>query len=1189
MEVFLRNLPVHLADRGLEKQLQPLMEQLSIKEYLVEKQRKTTTGRITFRREAEGAEFLRHYGEEPIHPTRSQAFQLRKPKHPPTQARLELMGRKVYCKPSDRKPDEIVLKTIEHEASQRTYDEADAEKPTKTLQATELSCGHHAFTHGRLTFNAEWTVTEPCHVKFARRCLIITLTRCKIQLRILYQSIVELLWRQNGSATVILYWAPTILELEHTGYELISSFLHNRKSAPSRQRLDAIDRDHARISPYCLVYHFLVPVPITGHVMNDFEVEMLRLTREELFPVTRYEFGFQQAAELPFADAAARLQNQLDQHHRANSLPFDLLFLLQALMTNGYLHPTTISALAQRLIQRFEAARKTGGPPPVSVDAFKKLFDWIDYPSPYGNPDMFEVDGIMAYLEESESLVREGASPRARIFEETQDRTRIFRVVVTPTSVLLHGPELEPMNRVLRKFPNHSYFIRAQFCDEAGNDLFFNSKVSLDRIYNRFKSILSDGIQIAGRVYKLLGFSHSSLRAHSAWLSAPFFHQNQRHGPDFIIETLGDFNDIRSPARRAARIGQAFSETPWALDLDEYGIQVSRIPDVERNGRVFSDGIGTISHDALSAVYKVIPKSKGFPTCLQIRWAGAKGMLALDPLLEGRRICIRDSMIKFASNDKQLEICDMASRPMPMVLNRQLIKILEDMKAPDEWFLNLQSTELQRLRGISASVYNTASFIRMQKVAESIRLHDFLRQTEAMGVDYRQDSFLRGAVEIILLRELRLLKHKSRIPVREGITLFGVMDETGFLKEGQVYVTFDTEEGRYAQPPEPGPLLVTRSPALHPGDWGSRDLPSQLSGGDLDGDVFHVIWDPEVVGALTTYQPADYGRTTPPELNRPVTLADIAAFFVDFMKTDQLGVIAIRHMILADQKEDGTRDQNCIALAELHSSAWRPDFLAPGPSITVHDKSNISLDDHVVQEDSDSEDEEGQPRYGYYKSERIIGQLYRAVDERKIWSKDIKMIIKARGPSFWDEMLAALKQRVSEIGPVEWRHRSNQALGILHAYEDAIHGVMVDLADQPHQPLTELEVFVGYIINKRGVQTPRQRDRSVKLKDEFEHIATWITHEMRNPPSVRGYTSELDALELCLACLCIGCEKRSRDTRPRPRSSARNLESFKVVAAATLIQELSALQKRRGIKEYLHDGGEILAARFQQAVDLTRV
>lgn len=1062
------------------------MDPLNIKDYMAEKQRNKTTGHITFLREADGTAFLRRHGEELIHQPRIQSFQGRQNRHPPSRPRLLLMGTKVYCKLSDKKPHELTLKTIKHEASLRSH-EATAEPPTKTLEATELNCGYYTLYDGKLSFTPEWTTVERCLVKFSKRILTITLTRRDVQLRIPFQSIIELVWWHNGSLALTLSWAPTILASKTPDDDLADGIASLNLSSGSHQkwpyqrhRLQAIDPDHGRISPFCLVYHFQVPNPITRHANSDFQSEMLRLTHQELFHVSRYEVFFQRAITIRFTDAAANLRKLLLRHNTASSLPFGLLFLLQALMANSYLHPTTISSLAQRLAQRFEEAKKLGDTqPPISVDAFKKLFAWIDYPTPYGDPTMFEVDGIMEYLERTETLIRENSALRSRMVDETQNRALIFRAVVTPTRITLHGPEPEPMNRILRKYPDHSYFIRAQFCDEDGQDLFFNSRVSLDPIYNRFKSVLSNGIQVAGRVYKLLGFSHSSLRAHSAWLSAPFFHQGQLQIPDLIITDLGNFNKIKSPARRAARIGQAFSETPWAVDLDAHMVQVREIEDVKRNNEVFSDGVGKLSQDVAQLVYDIIPRSKGFPTCFQIRRAGAKGMLAIDPDLKGRVICIRPSMDKFDGNDRQLEICDMASKPMPMVLNRQLIKILEDMGAPDKWFLDLQSKELQRIRGISSTVYNTASFLRSQRIGESIQLHKFLRQIEALGLDYRRDNFLRGAVEAVLLSELRLLKHKARIPVRNGMTLFGIMDETGFLQEGEVYVTFDTEEDRHSQPPGPGRLLVTRSPALHPGDvqaavntippdghplvqqrnclvfskWGERSPSNQLSGGDLDGDVFHIIWDSAVVNAVTTVEAAKYPRVDPLELNRPVVSADIAAFFVDFMRTDHLGVIAIRHRILADQKEEGTLHQDCIKLAELHSSAvdfsksgravelsqlprapkWRPDFLAPGPSITIHEKSDIDMEDYNVPPgyDDDDDDDAG-PRHRYYKSDKILGQLYRAVEEQKIWAEDIRMTVQAGHSSFWDELLASLEVRVAGIGPVEWRHRLDEAHGILH-------------------------------------------------------------------------------------------------------------------------------------------------------------
>jgi hypothetical protein len=125
------------------------------------------------------------------------------------------------------------------------------------------------------------------------------------------------------------------------------------------------------------------------------------------------------------------------------------------------------------------------------------------------------------------------------------------------------------------------------------------------------------------------------------------------------------------------------------------------------------------------------------------------------------------------------------------------------------------------------------------------------------------------------------------------------------------------------------------SPALHPGDIqlatnvippyghplrslkncvvfsqkGKRDLPSQLSGGDLDGDIYNIIWDEYAVqNCKRIFEPADYPRVEPKNIGRVVQREDITAFFVEFMKTDNLGLIAVKHMILADQKDAGTVD-----------------------------------------------------------------------------------------------------------------------------------------------------------------------------------------------------------------------------------------------------------------------------------------
>lgn len=507
------------------------------------------------------------------------------------------------------------------------------------------------------------------------------------------------------------------------------------------------------------------------------------------------------------------------------------------------------------------------------------------------------------------------------------------------------------------------------FCDENGQDLQFNPKVSNEAVFARYRRVLQDGIQVAGRRFAFLGFSHSSLRSHSTWFLAPFVDRNLcRRDYDTILQTLGDFSEIRIAAKCAARIGQAFSETPYAVDLVKTNIMTRSMPDVKSadGTRVFSDGVGTISREALEEVWEALPMRSTAPTCLQIRWGGVKGMLSLDTRLSGKLICVREeSMMKFPSRDqRELGICDVASRPLRLNLNRQLIKILEDMGTDYGWFTGLQDKALKLLRGFTRTAANTSTFLRYQDIGSALGFPAFIGQLDKMGIDYRCDKFLRAVVEHVVLHELRLLKHKARIPVDKCVTLFGVMDETGFLAEGEVYVAYDKTHTRSGYRMDAslvdGFVIVTRCPALHPGDVqlatmrtpppghalrdlkncivfsqrGQRDLPSQLSGGDLDVDLYNVIWDPAAC-PKRVFEPADYPRTQPPELPRAVTRDDIADFFIQFMKTDILGLIANRHQILADVSPHGTYGQRCIALAEMHSTAV--DFSKTGIPVKLND------------------------------------------------------------------------------------------------------------------------------------------------------------------------------------------------------------------------------------------------------------
>lgn len=130
---------------------------------------------------------------------------------------------------------------------------------------------------------------------------------------------------------------------------------------------------------------------------------------------------------------------------------------------------------------------------------------------------------------------------------------------------------------------------------------------------------------------------------------------------------------------------------------------------------------------------------------------------------------------------------------------------------------------------------------------------------------------------------------------------------------------------------------------------------------------------------------------------------------------------------------------------------------------------------------------------------------------------------------------------------------------------------MWHFSESPRKSLSEVEVFLGSILNKRGSQTRRQRDSSIKLKEDIDRYMAWIVKLIRNrgmsdddaATSVTGSVAEdtrsrENTIELCWACVVVGCEKR---TNASSQNDSEELESFPVVAACCLLKELNIVNQ----------------------------
>lgn len=377
---------------------------------------------------------------------------------------------------------------------------------------------------------------------------------------------------------------------------------------------------------------------------------------------------------------------------------------------------------------------------------------------------------------------------------------------------------------------------------------------------------------------------------------------------------------------------------------------------------------------------------------------------------------------------------------------------------------------------------------------------------------------------------------------------------------------------------------------------GARDLPSQLSGGDLDGDLYNVIFD-QRLRPSQTYVAAEYPRLKAVELDRPVTAADMSDFFVTFMETDQLGSMCNVHMQLVDQRPMGTLSEDCLKIAAMASTAVdysktgipvdmkqlprydrnRPDFMAPTPRVRVAESEELEIEelDDVQDEAFEGIDEERRPMR-YYKSEKILGQLYRNIDEKRFLNdmqnnRQSKLRVIEAPDGLMDKLCNYVVQQAKNYG-VFYSEYMDLARNIRAGYEESLLDILYANSPTIHVPLTEKEAFAGTILGRQGgAQGKPLRELSKTLRERFEAIADYASMRIIHGDAAMYETEYLDALydvdereieawPRSVACLIVACrEPGLYDYR------LGELKSFKYIAAATCLSEFDRMRGGLGM------------------------
>lgn len=593
---------------------------------------------------------------------------------------------------------------------------------------------------------------------------------------------------------------------------------------------------------------------------------------------------------------------------------------------------------------------------------------------------------------------------------------RINRVQITPTKIYFCKPEVNVSNRVTRHFAEFiDNFLRVSFVDENLNTL---SSRDLSqwmgrgkpqkhtKIYERILSVLKEGIVIGNKKFDFLAFSSSQLRESSLWM----FASTDTLCADGIRKWLGNFVTIKCVAKCATRMGQSFSSSTETVDvaLDEY----EYIPDIEvhSNGRKynFSDGIGKISSSLAEEVARKCGSEKKTPSAFQIRYAGYKGVVAIDPT-SSHKLSLRPSMRKYTSNNISLDVLSW-TKYGPCFLNRQIITLLSTLGVKDENFENLQKQAVAHLDKLLTNRDDALGVLHILFSGES---HHLLTDMLSCGYCPSSEPYLSMMLQAFRASKIQELKSKARIFVPKGRCLMGCLDETGTLNYGEVFIQISCppgnkqfhDVGNHANSIIEGKVIVAKNPCLHPGDirillakntlklhhmvdcivfpqHGQRPHPDECSGSDLDGDVYFASWDESLIPS-EEYKPMDYAAKPLIQLDRNVTIEDMQEHFANHIVNDTLGIIDNSHLAFADQEPDMARSHKCLQLAELHATAV--DFSKTGVAaeipLELHPK---RYPDFMEKEDKET-----------YESTRVLGKLYRSVQEAALHNSKLYFAEKA--------------------------------------------------------------------------------------------------------------------------------------------------------------------------------------------------
>ena len=316
---------------------------------------------------------------------------------------------------------------------------------------------------------------------------------------------------------------------------------------PTVYRVPALCLEHAAHAPYCTVYVFKLRIPNVEMRLRRLLKSMSRGSAKET-PATISTW------ELDFGSSLNQLCALYSQYD------YRIAFQMESLVRNCLLIPTEVielNSLIEKLVKDYRTNTNVRILQHFALRLPVRRYDELSQGINYG-------EMLDTAVKSFPSTWQPRIDPNA---------VWIHRLDITPAAYNMEGPCWMGSNRFLRLFPqHHDHFLKVSFVEEDLTMIRYTRDLDLFMILKRrwrgfFRDEATGGIKLAGKHFRFLGFSSSSLREHSTWFIAPFEHEGETITADLLRDRLGDFREIRCPPLYAARLGQTFTTTSYSLVL----------------------------------------------------------------------------------------------------------------------------------------------------------------------------------------------------------------------------------------------------------------------------------------------------------------------------------------------------------------------------------------------------------------------------------------------------------------------------------------------------------------------------------------------------------------------------------------------------------------------------------------------